>query len=161
MMNMNRLSEKRDHVVRLSKDMKVKLTVGREFKSSVRYPLIMIKGVSNDEDYAATLHEFGHQYYRSIGFNIEKSSSDLCCPRHMSDMDMVAILIQEYNAWAWAKQNAIEWNNAMEEEYRYSFSSYMRMSLDVLKNVDNLVSAINQYDRDEYNKVEDKEGNDG
>jgi len=132
--------EQRAHILKLAKDMGVRISLGHTNRSHMYEKHIQIDSViKNDKDYAGALHELGHQANRDkdtmsykLRFLLDPESKEIYPER----------LKHEIEAWAWAKRNAIEWNEEMEQEYISAFSSYIHGALHAYGNLDDLLKGI-------------------
>jgi len=125
------LSEMREHVAKLAKELGVVVQFGDDFRSSVTHPVIMIRGLNSESDYSATLHELGHQYIR---VNKPELFEPITKPIHRyhhchcneKSVDFQkARLMNEQAAWNWARENAIEWTVEMSANYLLAIGSYI------------------------------------
>lgn len=92
-------------------------------------PFVLVPRVIDETTYAVFMHEMGHalhpageltglcsKAYRDSIKTGQKRFSDL--------RDVKLCLESERNAWAWAKQYAIEWTPAMDAVRLYAIKSY-------------------------------------
>ena len=135
--------EMRKHVIELTKERNIRMRIGPVFRSAMATNDIEITGLETEENYAATLHEIGHQVLRNerkipilayFGYSpLTRKSEDY----------HAAVLRNENQAWIWAKQNAIKWTERMHLEYIKSLTSYM---VPVFGNGLDLLSVLNKAD---------------
>jgi hypothetical protein len=98
------------HIARICKIEDIKIgSSSRRGRANHRKRLIKIRPVRTDITYAVALHEIGH----------------ILDPRgHRGTR-----LDKEVAAWEWAKANAKEWTDRMEEKMRKSLQSYLAWSM--------------------------------
>ena len=115
----------RDHLKRLSREHNiiVEEVFGGPRHGARAWPglrFIRLPEVCDDTSYALALHEFGHLIApNGSGISIGQFG-DKNDPMHCYDL-----LKEEFAAWAWARENAIEWTNGMEHTQMLCMKSYL------------------------------------
>jgi hypothetical protein len=89
--------------------------------------IVTIAPVMDETTYAVALHEMGHTVAKNGVFG----PCELC--RSVSDVSKK--ILAEQSAWEWAKQNALDWTVAMEQNKQMSLHQYEEWALNKVRSI--------------------------
>lgn len=123
---MHDVNRYRNHLYQLTQthDIRVMEALGAPPEMNEAHPKlrrIVVAEINNDTSYALALHEMGHV----VSPDGHGKSHGLCRKCCQDPMYMYDLLTEEFAAWAWAREQAIEWTVGMEQTEKYCIMSYL------------------------------------